>query len=464
MIWFRKIGRISVYLPLLLLLLLPMATFEKSAKAQSACPNPPVISIGSPNVPTDVCVPSGFPGNPIQFFDDFSWKSFIAMIWPALNNQRGQPDASKHVGDTSGPVVFETLKADWELFQANPSSFNTFPPANPCGGSASMGFNDFILASFNKFGNLGEAGSRKLVHALPAQNGTWVRYATAFNQTEYDRIVSDKLYIQDDLDKASPVTLPNNSIDVKSSWIEMSKVPHPERYYTRTATVMDPATGACSQILVGLVGLHIVQKTVSRPQWIWSTFEQVDNVPPADNGAPSPPTFTFNDGHGAPMPSPNQDPNGGFPPTDWSNPKIYNVDRVKPINTSTEGTNAKYRQALGGVWQNYKLVMTQWPVPQGNVPPEGPVPPSQAGTPNLTFPGIGATSSFANTTLETFEQGSIATGCMACHNIANTASGMNPATDFVWSLQMNALAPATLSFAVRAKQSGALRRLQQILE
>lgn len=29
---------------------------------------------------------------------------------------------------------------------------------------------------------------------------------------------------------------------------------------------------------MGLVGFHIVQKTPSAPQWIWSTFEQVDNV------------------------------------------------------------------------------------------------------------------------------------------------------------------------------------------
>ena len=28
---------------------------------------------------------------------------------------------------------------------------------------------------------------------------------------------------------------------------------------------------------MGLVGLHIAHKTQHAPQWIWSTFEQVDN-------------------------------------------------------------------------------------------------------------------------------------------------------------------------------------------
>jgi hypothetical protein len=422
-----------------------------------------VVSSSSPKVPADVCVPTGFPGNPIRFFDDFSWKSFIALVWPALTGQRGTPDSSKTAGDTSVPLVFETLKADWEVFQASPSAWNTFPSANPCGANTSIGFNDLVLASFSKFGNFGEAAAGKLVHTLPAQNKSWVRYATAFNQVEYDRVIGDKLYILSDLQAASPVTLPLNSLDIKSSWIDMTNVPHPERYYTRQATVMDPVSGTCSKITVGLVGLHIVQKTASRPQWIWSTFEQVDNVPPAVPDMPSPPFFAFNDGHGGPMPG--TDPNGGFPPKDWSNPTTYNVVRLFPINPSTQATNALYRQALANtIWTNYELIMTQWPVPQGGTPPEGPVPANQPGAPNLTFPGNGATSSFSNSTMETWEQKTPATGCMACHNSANSASPTSPSSDFVWSLQMNALTPATLPFSARVKQSLPLKQLQQLLK
>jgi hypothetical protein len=37
------------------------------------------------------------------------------MVWPA--NRRGVPDATRKVGDVSSPLVFETLKNDWEVFQ-----------------------------------------------------------------------------------------------------------------------------------------------------------------------------------------------------------------------------------------------------------------------------------------------------------------------------------------------------------
>jgi hypothetical protein len=422
--------------------------------AETPCPNPPVVSIDSSNVPNDVCVPDNFTGNPIQFFDDFSWKSFIAMVWPALSGQRGTPDPSRKVGDTSVALVFQTLKNDWEVFQPNPTDWEIYPTSNPCNDGQPPSFDDpLILASFSKFGNLGEAGFGDLVHALPAQNGTWVRYATAFNEIEYHQIFADQLYKLDSLKKASPITFSNNAIDIKSSWIDMTGIAHPERYYTRKARVMDPVSGQCSTKLVGLVGIHIVHKTSSRPQWIWSSFEQVDTAPASAAPAQTPPlAFGFNRG------MPGSDPNAGFPPKDWAKPVVYNVVRVKPIHPSTQETNAQYQKALGGVWQFYQLVMTQWPVP----PEAGkPIPPNQPGTPDHTFPGTHATTSFANVTLETWDQNSIFTGCMNCHNHATTGT---PSTDFLWALQVNAISTPSLTASLRARQMPALVGLKQLLE
>jgi hypothetical protein len=62
------------------------------------------------------------------------------------------------------------------------------------------------------------------------------------------------------------------------------------RYYLETAEIVDVARTleagriVCAKSAVALVGLHIAIKTSSRPQWVWSTFEQVDNVPPAVAG------------------------------------------------------------------------------------------------------------------------------------------------------------------------------------
>ena len=54
-------------------------------------------------------------------------------------------------------------------------------------------------------------------------------------------------------------------------------------YFTRDAIIYrrDPLGGdaTCRPAKVGLVGFHIAHKTYYAPQWVWSTFEHVENVP-----------------------------------------------------------------------------------------------------------------------------------------------------------------------------------------
>ena len=421
------------------------------------CSNPPVVTVNSPQAPCDVCVPSDFGGNPIQFFDDYSWRTFIALVWPAQtqNNQRGVPDTTQTVGGT-GPRVFETYKALWEVFHRDgsaPAAWNESEPAsmNACGQPAGAG--DLVLASFSKFSDLGQAGFGSLVGPLVTQNTTYVHYLTAYNQIEFDQIVNGAWYLRANL--PNQISFDNGSIDVKSAWIDMTNMPHPERYYTRLAWLMDP-NGDCGtqQKLVGLVGLHIVQKTPTRPQWIWSTFEQVDNVPPAHAGAPG--TFGFNDGSATPMPTRNP---YSVTPLPVPVPSPFNVTRVMPIHPSTQNTNQLYQQALStqgsGVWQFYELVMTQWPIPPNapNTPP-----------PRTFPPRTGATSSFANSTLETFDQGRLSgnvnvggTGCIGCH----TVSLGNPGTDFLWSLKDHAFPPTIPGLLMQDPSFRALKMMMQ---
>lgn len=410
-------------------------TLVSPAWAQ-VCPNPPSPVINASQPPADVCVPDGFQGNPIAFFDDYSWRAFIAMVWPAAQGQRGVPDAGEVVGTGSGALVFETFKADWEVFQPDghaPSPWSEFGgvPANPCQTDVpTPGVNDMILASITKFQNLGQAGFGKLVGPIVAQNKTYVRYITSFNELEFNQILNGQWYLRENLKKG--VSFSNGSIDVKTSWIDMANVPKPGRFYTRKAWLMDLTTGRCSETTVGLVGMHIVQKTASRPQWIWSSFEHIDNVPQT-----SPPNIgptTFNNAAGQPMPTSNPIP---FPPPETP-PPPFNVIRFKPINPSTVQTNAAYRDALRGtVWANYQLVMTQWPIKAGDSTVPGSAP--------NTFPGtINSSSSFANTSMETFEQRFVTSGCMACHNF--TRAG----TDFLWALAINAFPVPPSSLTVPA--------------
>lgn len=462
-----------------------IAGLSQRMSAQNVCPPPP-HSISDPNLPTDV-VPCATNG--INDFDDFSWRSFVALVWPAVQGQRGAPDTSVTNFPVSGPLVFETYKADWESFPP-PNSPNP-PPApapwqdfagtsNPCGSSVNVGWGNMVLASYTKFGNLGLAGfgnflTGPLIASGFTQQGMqqYVRYQASYNETEYNMILNFQWYLQANLGnltfcsngatvngQACPA---ENSVDLKTSWIDMSTIPQAQwsRYYITKAWVLDPTTNSCSQRNMGLVGMHIVSKTPSRPQWIWSTFEQIDNAPPVTGSTPTQNTvFNFNDGTGTAMPA--QDPycipgqpgnqNGcpGNPlpqvmPVSAAQATNFNVTRVKPIGIgpgTTPATNTAYQQLFAQTaptspWQYYELVMTQWPVP-GKTP-------SNPGSPGFSFPGKinpgDDASSFANVTLETFDQQKVGTGCMNCHNATAHPGGSSTGNDFLWSLAVNAYPP-----------------------
>jgi hypothetical protein len=417
--------------------------------------SPPPPNISSPQPPADVEItPQNFPGNPIDFFDDFSWRMFVAMVWPALDGKRGTPDPAKTVGGP-GPLVFETFKALHEIFHNDgtpPSAWNAFDPPqyNPCDVQAA--FKDMTLGSFSKFSNLGQADFGSLVGPLIAQNGTYVRFLTTYNKVEFDQIVEQTLYRRPIAPKSFQVTFNNGAIDTKSAWMDIKDAKHPERYYTRDALVLDPVTGIPEKKRVGLVGLHIVVKTQSRPQWIWSTFEQVDNVPPLEagnDGAFGPGTSNFHDATQTPMP--NRNPFTMDRVLQAPMPPAFNVDRLKPIHDQTQATNKKYRAALKGtVWKNYQLVATQWPLKPND--------PTLPGTPQNTFPGtIGATTAFANITMESFDQKSVALSCMACHDATKGA------TDFLWSLNDHAF-PADSGAPNLIMKNPAVRKLRDTLK
>jgi hypothetical protein len=137
-------------------------------------------------------------------------------------------------------------------------------------------------------------------------------------------------------------------------------------------------------------------------------------------------------------------------------PPAFNVTRAVDINKSTKATNTLYQSALkgqgGGIWQYYQLVMTQWPL---QLNPPNPIPPTQNGSPANTFPGNGATSAFANTTLETFDQNNVGTSCMACHTITQTA------TDFLYSLKDHAFPAKVPNLLMQDPEVRALTNLIQ---
>jgi hypothetical protein len=400
-------------------------------------PHPtPVVSL---TMPGEVDAPVDPDANEIAVFDDYSWRAFIALNWPAKPGIPAVPDETKKIGDYAdrgAKVVWGTWKTDVELFRSegmvssNESSLDGSPP---CDDPSSGPRPTMVIGSFGIFRDFNQAGNGRLGGPLVAQNHTYVRFEVRLNPVEFAFIRDHPIDGQLKMPGAGAPKLrfPNNSIAVKAAWkiIKEEELPAAQsRYYLVDAMVLDPMTNTCKMQKMGLVGLHIVQKTLRRPQWVWSSFEQVDNVPEPGTAPSLGRRFSFND------PSKPQvlDPAIAPPPISKSNPPLQNprvmqVIRSKKIADSTRKTNEDYRALLKGtVWENYVLVMTQWP--------KFPQPEEENGAPFPgPFTGPDPMTNIANTTMETYFQKSASTSCMNCHDTARRQG-----SDFVWFLQLHA--------------------------
>jgi hypothetical protein len=443
---------------------------------------PPVVI--SSNIPTTVPIPANAPSTatPEQlrpYFDWFSWQSFIALNWPAGSTGRGNPqtpDAPSTFAamTNSTPVTWSTYKANWELYDQydkRPTVWNDYsapyapsvcPQAQPTDKQLLM-----VTKGDTELQDISEAFSFPLVD----QQNNFVFYEVRYNQAYYDFVrgadntPASWLYLSQNLPTDyTQVSLPPNTasssdaIMLKAAWRNLSGMQSTmrNRYYQVNAWVYNSQSQQCTQQLMGLVGFHIAQKTKEFPQWIWSTFEQVDNVPPKVDNVPS----SFNNGTDNPPTGtqgfanrPTYNTAGQLPPT---SPPTQ-VNRLNPIPTtpagaSTVDVNDAFHNALpqNSPWRYYQLIVTQWPTnPTTYKPPANRgVYPEGSGSP---FPVNGA----INVALETYFQsaqlttGSFGNSCMSCHY--NAGGGLR---DFSWGFarrpHQNAPPPSNAKFKATA--------------
>ena len=402
------------------------------------------------------------PSDPYPTFDNFAWRAFVSLNWPSLADPggRGVPDRAKFLGDP-GPRVWETFKSRYELFQtasdgrpSAPQPWATYEARNPCG--AEVDGRAKTLASFEPFLDFNQSAFLPGVAANPlvAQNGAYARFEVRLNEPEYSALASSGWSRGENLpDEAHPAHLPAGSIAVKAAWRPLTAADTPAiraRYYVvENAEVVDVAKTlaagrvVCAKSDVALVGLHIVIKTKYRPQGIWSTFEHVDNVPPAGEGEAREPDAKD---AGAPYSffDPSKPDRGLWPPFGAPDtlpvsldnpPKIdpapMQVVRRHPIHPSTMAINRAY-WALPGikgtVWEHYMLVAVQWPTvtrpddPQNNGVyfPGLTLPP---GAPHESYQTAKAPKeNLVNTTIETYMQDP-PSSCMSCHQAVSNALG-----------------------------------------
>lgn len=436
----------------LLLVFLLLASSGLVAQPQSppAPINPTVnnCNVTKPDAPvTRALLTSGLPcavtvippitlDNLQKAFDFYSWLTFIALNSPAR-----------------GGVIGKDAKTKWEQWKEvqdimlpdgkTPPPFRNPPIRPPICPTALR--NTTVLQMVGKTPDvLSETIQPFLTGPLIDQRGRYVHYQILVNRPMFEFIVQNQLYNQQGQAKFSGnITFPEGQVTqgstgtvgailIKAAWKVLDpRRDDPKRFHTAKVLIYQPPienpkiAESCRLATVGLVGLHISHKTKVEPQWVWSTFEHVDNVPVQSevNANKLQKRYNFYD------PACRNCPVNQPPPRPW-NPNVVpfpggfksQIVRVTDLMGDVNTLNAKFQKILKGtVWENYELISTQWPTDgQSKTDPNG--------VPAPTF--------LANTTMETYVQGTTpqaSSSCIACHGAATDTKGKK--SDFTFILE-----------------------------
>ncbi len=197
-----------------------------------------------------------------------AWLMFLYVNWPATPGTRGVPDPAGKLGQL--PTVFQTWKEAHEVYLAGGAAP---PPWNDGGPSGPVTL------------SLGEIDGTTLTDV----NGNPITYTVAMNQGTFDYLVSRTFYGwpgQAALRSggAAAVAFPTSAMEIKASWKVLDPIADKDRldHYITAEALLPPSsgTGEPTKVAVGLTGLHIISKAL--PNWVWITFEQVEN--PATTG------------------------------------------------------------------------------------------------------------------------------------------------------------------------------------
>jgi hypothetical protein len=234
------------------------------------------------------------------------------------------------------------------------------------------------------------------------------------------------------------------AVEVKTAWVEATGL-DASKYVTITSTIptfdqSNPSTwtpNGSKTATLALVGIHVVGSTAGHPEMIWATFEHIGNTPNAaysyntatstkSQGQDTSGTWLFCASNAAgpfnvprmfvPGPGPNivATPGNTIGPSNTLRLNAWGANPQQtpnPFDFNTAASNSEIISinnsilgmlAAGDVRKNYILTGATWTI--GGAVPSG------------QFPSGGnevGTSQMANTTMETYQQGS---NCFDCHS------------------------------------------------
>lgn len=310
----------------------------------------------------------------------------------------------------------------------------------------------------------GQAGDSSVLQAQTTANGSLVYYATMVNDvyayfvtgvkkgaintvapnqfptttTDRDAIVN---FATSNGKPNPPFPDPNAlAIEVKSAWVVASGLPNLSSYITTTATIPTYDTSNSNlwtptgqqTVQLALVGMHVVGSTAGHPEMVWATFEHTGNTPLntykyttntnatntvnqntsgtwlfTSNGSGGPfnvPHMSFTGPNGTPANAVQSEAGFSISPSDTLRQEPFGVDGGNVFeNTEVISTDHLILSFLasGDIRGNYIMTGATW-TPFGS---------------NPTFSNLGVgTNLLANTTMETYAQGS---NCFGCHQNLN---------------------------------------------
>lgn len=381
-------------------------------------------------------------------FDWFSWQSFIAANWPA--DAAGNPLPVGLNDKPDAPRV-------WESFLTLPEVFDKAPRQN----GEYMTLGTISKAGPHMFdGDLDdlEPGSDK---PLVDRNLNFTLYEIKVNKTEADYIQKNGLTtwcgqkrFYDSVSRG--VRFPSGSyktdevgsIEVKTAWrVMIPGVDDATHFFTRKAIIVVDSKYVATKVpirdtvLVGLVGMHLVRNVSNKgSDWIWSSFEQVENAPDCPNGNCPPDTawYSFYNAkcktctlNKPPAPtgkdflwSVAQGPNKQYGRLYANGEYGSQIGRINLVESSTDSISTLWRNKLkkiNSVWQYYRLIGSQWLNAEDSRGPKN---------------TLGIPTAQANTAMESYLQivkpASGSGSCMSCHGFATgTFDSLNANLSFV---------------------------------
>jgi hypothetical protein len=383
-----------------------------------------------------------------RLFDELSWQSFIALNWPQAGS--GQPAARL---TDEGTLVWETYSESYEVFKPDGSTPDPYGaprqtlPAITDAGLPNAGTDVLPAQQHRVLHNISAVDSLNVVDEVNQafssplwdQYGNLVHYEVLLNQPEYDYIAQNELYnLQGQVAFAAAnggvVQLPAGrfgtsdlgAIEVKLAWRVLTPDDIPARYLVRKAFIVVEEPVRWQEVSVGLVGMHISHKTVSSPQWIWSTFEHVDNLDVDSFAAFGPDAVEHPKRASFYDPDCEYCPVNVVPKADAEGKLKTQVSRAVPIPKATQAFNAEVQallRAADSPLQYYELINTQWPT-EPTAPPAA----TYAFPENITNKSGGRPTPvyLINTTMETYFQSGASRSGGSTTDDVSLVVGTNP--------------------------------------